>query len=67
MRVVGPHLDQLAQIRLEHVEALELLGGERVVVEELGLVGILLQRLGEQLERVLVAVGVAQELRFGDA
>ena len=46
--MVGPHLDQLAQIRLEHVEALELLGGEGVVVEELGLVGILLQRIGEQ-------------------
>src|ERR1041385_280076 len=52
-RMVGTHLDQLAQVRLEDVEAIELLGGERVVVQQLGLLGILLQRIGEKLESVL--------------
>ena len=56
VRVIGLDLDQLAQVRLEQVEALELLRGEREVVQQVGLVGLLVERLGEQLERVAVPV-----------
>ena len=65
MRVLGLHLDQLAQVRFHLRVALELLVCERHVVEQVGLLGILLQRLAEQLEGVAVAARLAQELRLG--
>ena len=66
VRVIGLHLDQPLQVGLEHVEAVQLLGGERVVVQQVGLVGALGERLAEQVEGLLVQVGLAQQLRFRD-
>ena len=66
VRVVGLDPDQLAQVRLEQVEALELLRGEREVVEQLGLLGLLAERVAQQREGVRVLVRVAQQLRLGD-
>ena len=51
---------------LEKIEALELLGGQREVVEKLGLLRLLVERVGEERERLGMALRVAQELRFGD-
>src|SRR5207249_3570015 len=65
VRVLGLHLDQLAQVRFHLLVALELLGGQRHVVEQVGLLGILLERLAEQLEGVAAVVRLAQQLRLG--
>jgi len=66
VRVLGLHLDQLAQVRFHLLVALELLGGQRHVVEQVGLLGILPQRLAEQLEGVAAVVRLAQQLRLGN-
>ena len=65
LRVVGLQLDELAQARFGFVDAVELLGDHRGVVEEVGRLRELHQRLRQHRVRAGVVVRVAQQLRLG--
>ena len=65
LRVVRVQSDELGKAGLGDIELVELFGDHCDVVEELGLIGLLDQCLGQYLERTLVVAGVAQKLRFG--
>ena len=43
----------------------QLLGRHRGVVEQIGVVRLLLQRLVQQIVRLLIVLRLAQQLRFG--
>jgi hypothetical protein len=64
VRVVGLHLDHLAQVRLEDVELVDALRGHRAVVEELEGLGMLGHRLVEEVVGVPPGARVAQQLRL---
>ncbi len=63
MRIGGPELDQARELRLDDVQPVELFGHHRDVVEEIGIVGILVQRARQDRVGRLVVAGIAQELR----
>jgi len=66
VRVVGLDEDDFAQARLQDVHSIELLGEHRIVVQQVRIVGHLVEPLLDDFERLFWLICVAQQLSLGE-